>query len=180
MDGILATVKSSQISVEDAINVFVDGLKDPFKPRFCGECLVGCLLIIYPSVTGTQDIRANHSFWSTAISFLTVDRPPGSIDALDRHLSQCNCRVDSDRIVDMLHLLTRSIVKFSSKLGPSGSLGAIIAQLNNAFAHIMKPVKSFKVAKGRHTEIWPSSPHDLMPHGQKFLFLLAPFCFLFC
>lgn len=166
MNGILATVQSSSIPIKDAIDVFVQGLQDPFEPSYCGVCIVGCILAIYPSLMRTQDIPTiHHSFWSTAISFLTVNRPPGYIEVLALRLSQCTCPTGRGTTIDKLHLLTKSFSIFNSRRGVLGSLAIIVVQLNNMFGRLLKQVKPTTVAKGRHTELWPTSPHDLVPHG---------------
>jgi hypothetical protein len=155
------------IIVDDAVNVFVEGLRDPARPRYCAPCLLGCLLAIQPGPEN-KDILCEHfhGFWLAAIRFLTLDRTSEAIDALDVWMSetQCTCPTDSTLIAN-LHRLYR-LFNLSSKRGAYGGLAALVGNLNMIFGITIRTVTAVKVAKGRHREtLWPTSPNDLMPYG---------------
>jgi len=46
-------------------------------------------------------------------------------------------------------------------------LGVVVEYFVNFFEDAVTKVKPFSVAKGRHPEIWPSTPKDLIPYGAQ-------------
>jgi len=157
----------SGISVDDAVNVFVEGLRDPARPRNCAPCLLGCLLAIQPGPQN-KDILCEkfHGFWAAAIRFLTLDRTSEAVEALDAWMSetQCTCPTDSTLIANLHRLYM--LFGLTSKRGAYGSLAAFVGNLNIIFGSTIRTVKAVQVANGRHREtLWPTSPEDLMPYG---------------
>jgi hypothetical protein len=166
--GLYAEVRKTGINivVEDAVNVFVQGLEDPARPRHCAPCLLGCLLAIQPGPQN-KDILCQkfHGFWSAAIRFLTLDRTSEAIDALDAWMSETQCTCPTNTLITNLHHLY-TLFNLTSKRGTYGSLAALVGNLNMIFGATIRPVKAVTVAKGRHRETrWPTSPEDLMPYG---------------
>jgi hypothetical protein len=160
-------VDRTGIAIDDAVNVFVEGLRDPGRPRHCAPCLLGCLLAIQPGPQN-KDILCEkfHSFWATAIRFLTMDRTSEAIEALDAWMSetQCTCPTDSTLIANLHRLYM--LFDLKSKRGAYGSLAVLVSNLNIIFGSTIRTVKAVQVANGRHKEtLWPTSPEDLMPYG---------------
>jgi hypothetical protein len=46
-------------------------------------------------------------------------------------------------------------------------LWSVVDRLARFFADIVIKVKPSSVAKGRHPELWPTTPKDLIPYGVK-------------
>ena len=168
--------RKANIVPDDAVNAFVEGLRDPANPHFCAPCLLGCLLAIQPGPQN-KDILSEkyHGFWSAAINFLTLDRTSEAINTLDTRMSnaQCKCPTDSTIIATLHHLY--KLFNLTSERGTYGDLAALVGNLNMIFGAVIRTVKAVTVAKGRHREtLWPTSPEDLMPYGPPTVLFLIP------
>jgi hypothetical protein len=139
--------------------------------------MVGCLLVIQPDHDNIEALlRTYHTFWSTALAFLTVKRVSADVEALDRNWAQCGCLYTHNIMAAKIHSLANSMINWTTTRGQHGGLGILINHLVLTFTATINAVKTVSVAKGRHPEVWPASPKDLMPHGttSEFgLFVLA-------
>jgi hypothetical protein len=189
------------VTVEEAISFIVEALKDPYNPRWCAPCIVSCILIIrlhHQSVGGI--VKRNHSLCSSVVSFVTAKRSAADIEALDAHWARCECsQIDTrgnnnataihavvsglettQRIVasDPNHGQDEAIGRFGNEIDV---IGAVFHNLVQFLDHALRKAKAFSIAKGRHPEIWPATPKDVIPYGVKLLtgiyyqFLIRPY-----
>jgi hypothetical protein len=112
-------------------------------------------------------LRKYHTFWSTAIAFLTAKRTVDDVEALDRCWSQCKCAYTHDTTAAKLHMVVNSMLEWVTTFGRYGGLGLLVDNLVMTFTITVDAVKTVSVAKGRHPELWPASPKDLMPNGPE-------------
>lgn len=104
------TLSIHGVTVDEAVSFIVEALKDPLNPRWCGSCIVACMIVIEVdhNTAGTL-INANHLFGSTIPAFITAKRTIATIEALVSSWSKCNCPyVDvTDHGVAIHHLVAR-------------------------------------------------------------------------
>jgi hypothetical protein len=174
------------VTVDEAVSFIVKALEDPLNPRWCGSCIVACMIVIeLDHNTADTLINANHLFGSTILAFLTAKRTIATIEALVSSWSKCKCSygdvtdhgnsaVTIHRLVARLEpvfaqlsvdpeLRKRAVSRFGNKVT---ILGMVIEHFAQFFVDAASKVKPFTVAKGRHPEIWPVVSKDLIPYGK--------------
>ena len=169
---------------DEAISFLVEALDNPLNPRWCGPSLAACTIVIKADDRTTESLaNGNHLFGSTIIAFLTAERSLTDIETLDNHWAICTCS-PSDVIghnhADLMHRLFADMsVSFGGMMtDPSKRAGgrfgdkldvlwSVVDQLARFLADIISKVKPSSIAKGRHPEIWPTTPKDLIPYGVK-------------
>lgn len=163
-----ASARNDGVTIDDAVTFFVDALQDPWEPRWCGPCLVGCMLVIQPGPDNVEShLRQYHNFWSTAIAFLTAKRTLPELNALEERWGFCTCGSNTDSVVAAkLHYIA-GVFNWSKSSGGQGGLGLLIDHLALMFTVTVESVKTVSIAKGRHPDVWPASPTDLMPYGES-------------
>jgi hypothetical protein len=173
------------VTVDEAISFIVEALEDPLNPRWCALCILACTMVIkLDHNTAESLINKNHPFGSTIVAFLTAKRSAVEIEALASRWSTCSCtssnvfgnglsmRVHTSKIVvGMMPVLARfsdpknhNLAKgrFKDKIDVFGTM---VEHLAEFFEDAVDKVKPFSLAKGRHPEIWPATPTDLIPYG---------------
>jgi hypothetical protein len=154
------------ISIDAAVAFFVHALKDPINPLWCSASVVAAMLVIQPDENVEKLLKSHHALWSTSISFITVERTPQDIEALNRRWSQCKCNYNGDNIESRLHLLALSFISLGPPSGPDGGLGILIHSLLRLFVTSAEVLRAVSVAKGRKSGMWPVSPRDLIPYSK--------------
>lgn len=124
------------------------------------------MLVIQPDENVENLLKSYHALWSTAISFITIERTPQDIGALNRRWSQCTCNYNGDNIESRLHLLALSFISLGPPSGPDGGLGILIHSLLRLFVTSAEVLRAVSVAKGRKSGMWPVSPRDLIPYSK--------------
>jgi hypothetical protein len=169
---------------EQAIAFLVDALEDPLQPRWCGPAVAACMLVIKADERTTENlVNGNHLLGSTIIAFLTAERSLADIETLDDHWAVCGCsssHVIGHKRAELMHRLFAHMGPSVASLisDPSNSAGGrfgdkidvlwiVVDQFARFLSDIVCKVKAFSIAKGRHPEIWPTSPKDLIPYGVK-------------
>ena len=173
------------ITVDEAVSFIVEALEDPLNPRWCGPCIAACMVVIkFHHDTAETLINRNHLFGSTIVAFLTAKRSIADIEALEARWSVCKCSLDhitghggavAVHCVVMatmnpaLEVLSadprnRAVGRFGDRVDV---IWSVVDHLARFLADAIVKVKPFSVAKGRHPEIWPNSPKDLIPYGMQ-------------
>jgi hypothetical protein len=168
------------VTVDEAVSFIVETLEDPLKPRWCGPCITACMVVIQlHHDTAEAVINKNHILGSTIAVFLTAKRSIADIEALASCWSKCRCsiaEISSHRSAGQLHYIVVGMVPVLAKIsanyraiGRFGDtvdvLGAVVENFARFFMDAVRKAKPFSVAKGRHPEIWPATPTDLIPYG---------------
>ncbi len=79
--------------------MFVDSLKDPKHPAFCGQFYVSSLAIIAASEI-LQTLRASrHDFWNSMNRFLAVARTHEEAVSLSKSIETCKCTLKSKQFI---------------------------------------------------------------------------------
>jgi hypothetical protein len=172
-------------TVDEAIAFIVEALKDPLNPRWCAPSIVGCMVMIQPDTAEGDDtaklealINRNHLFGSTIVAFLTAERSLTAINGLASGWSKCNCsyadfidNLDAMPIHQTLtsmvseHMTSNSNVKYG-KDGKFDVLKGVVRNFARFFESAVGRVKPLSISKGRHPEIWPATPKDIIPYGE--------------
>jgi hypothetical protein len=154
------------ISIDAAVAFFVHALKDPINPLWCGPSVVAAMLVIQPDENIEKLLKSYHAFCSTAISFVTVERSPQDIEALNHRWSQCRCKYSGDNVETRLHHLALSFISLGPPSGPDGGLGILVNCLIRLFVTSAEILSAVSVAKGYKSEMWPVSPGVLIPYSK--------------
>lgn len=169
------------ITVDDAVSFIVEALEDPLNPCWCGPCIAACMIVIkFDHNTAETLINRNHLFGSTIVTFLTAKRSIADIEALETRWSVCKCSPDRvtnraavvhDIVVGTMEPAiavlsgdprNRAVGRFGDKVDV---IWSVLDHLARFLADAIIKVKPFSVATGRHPEIWPTTPKDLIPYG---------------
>jgi len=171
------------ITVDEAVSFIVEALEDPLNPRWCGPCVAACMVVImFDHNTAETLINRNHIFGSTIVAFLTAKRSIADIETLEANWSICKCSRDhtighggavavhnivTGTMEPILAMLSadhrnRAVGRFGDRVDV---IWSVVDHLARFLADAITKVKPFSVAKGRHPEIWPTSPKDLIPYG---------------
>jgi hypothetical protein len=161
------------VTVDEAVSFIMKALGDPLNPRWCGSCIVACMIVIeLDHNTADTLINANHLFGSTILAFLTTKRTIATIEALVSSWSKCKCSygdvTDHGNSAVTIHHLVARLEPFFAQLSVDPELrkrtvsrfgnkvtilGMIIEHFAQFFVDAASKVKPFTVAKGRHPEI---------------------------
>lgn len=161
-----ARARNPGVSVDDALTFFVRSLADPLNPLCCCPSVVASILVIQPDKDNINNLlKSSHALWSTAISFLTVERSLADIEALGRRWAQCTCTTTGLSVDTQLHLLVHLLASRGFTFGPGGGLSILLKSLVRMFVDAFHSVNVVRVAKGRSPKMWPVSPRDLIPYG---------------
>jgi hypothetical protein len=178
-----------KVTIAEAVSFIVEALRDPQSPRWCAPGVMACFTVlrIYHKY-GNHDlgdiVEQSHSFGSTMVAFLTAERSIADIESLDAVWAPCQCSqadIKSNNVVTEVHSLGSQIVadfrtrshnlNDSRPYGRFGNKADIIASVFHNIVHFLcegiERVKPFSIARGRHPEIWPAAPNDLIPFGMK-------------
>jgi hypothetical protein len=170
------------VTVDESISFIIETLEDPLNPRWCAACIVACMSVIkYDHNTAESLINKYHPFGSTIVAFLTAERSVAEIEALASRWSACSCSSSNvfgsglsmrvhRIVVGMMPVLAnlsadpknRANGKFEDKIDV---FGIMVNNLAGFIKDAVGKVKPFSLAKGRHPEIWPATPTDLIPYG---------------
>jgi len=163
-------------TVDDAVSFIIEALEDPLNPRWCASSIIASMVVIRLDHQTTETlINANHVFGSTIAAFLTAKRSTEDIITLASRWSKCNCS-DADitqhgDAARNIHVVVAGmapvIAKYSSdpKYGEVDHFRRVVENFAQFFEDAVTKVKPFSVAQGRHPEIWPATPKDLIPYG---------------
>jgi hypothetical protein len=162
----------------------VEAFKDPLNPSRCVPSIMACMLVIQPDLPdGHYDdgnerealINRNHPFATAIIAFLTVKRSVSSIKKLASRWSKCSCAHTDIAALGpamRIHQIATIMAVTPSGSGPryggDGDMGAIETIVRNFtqwFEGTIAKVKPFSIAKGRHPDLWPATPNDIIPYG---------------
>lgn len=133
-------------------------LRDPLAPTLCAGCL-RCFADHMQTAARKTDLRAlrtNHEFWNRIMLFLTLKRTPNTRAAAERrlHLRLHSCP-SQDRHVAL------------ASLSPQKLLHEVATALFSV-VYVCLPESSPMVIIQRFSgRLWPSSPDDLLPHGDE-------------
>jgi len=170
------------VTLDEAVSFIIEALEDPLNPRWCGPSVSACMMVIrHHNAPGTI-INGNRLFGSTIVAFLTAKRSIATIETLASRWHNCECShvaINGHCIAAAVHELTEMapIIMTLSTLpenhqcafGRFGDkndvLRAMIELFVEYFEDAMRNVKPSSVANGRHPEIWPATPRDLIPYG---------------
>jgi hypothetical protein len=122
------------------------------------------------------------------VAFVTAKRSTTDFEALDARWARCKCSQTDVRnhsnaaaihtVVSILETPYR-IVESEAERGQgiaTGRFGNKIDMLGAVFRNFVHfldnaldnlNAKAFSVARGRHPEIWPATPKDVIPYGAK-------------
>jgi hypothetical protein len=173
------------VTVDEAVSFIVEALKNPLKPRWCGQSIVACMIVIQNDHDSAEFlINKNHLFGASIVAFLTAKRSIADIETLSSTWSNCECSYDAvtnhGGAIPVHHLVAAIcpiLEKFSAnpdnRSRGMGRMGRFrdnpLKMVASGFAQFVvdavRKVKPFSVAKGRHPEIWPPTPKDLIPFG---------------
>lgn len=164
------------VYTNEAISFLVEALEDPLKPRWCGPSIAASTEVICDDDRTTKNlVNGNHLFGSTIIAFLTAKRSLIDLETLNDSWAVCRCSLEDvvgDNCAKSMHhfAAAASLVRLitdSSKGRFGDVLWTVARQLACFLSQIFGDVKPFTIAKGRHVEIWPTVPQDLIPYGVK-------------
>lgn len=162
------------VTVNEAVSFIVEALEDPLNPRWCALSLMASMAVIELDHSVETLINANHLFGSIIATFLTAKRTIADIKTLESRWSKCNCSYASltdhgsaTRIHFIIVQMAPVLAKHSSKYGEVDPFRKVVKKLTQYFKDAVTKVKPFSVAKGRHPEIWPATPKDLIPYGRQ-------------
>jgi hypothetical protein len=173
------------VTVDEAVSFIVEALEDPLKPRWCGQSIVACMIVIQLDHNSAESlINKNHLFGATIVAFLTAKRSIADIETLSSTWSNCECSYEAVAnhggaipvhhlvagICPILEKLSADPDNRSRGMGKMGRFGdnalkMVADRFAQFFVDAVSKVKPFSVAKGRHPEIWPPTPKDLIPFG---------------
>jgi len=134
--------------------------------------------------TAESLINKYHTFGSTIVAFLTVERSVEDIEALASRWSRCDCSSNAFGndlcmrmhriVVGMVPVLAQFNADPKNRNRAGGRFkdridifGTMVEHLSGFFEDAVDKVKPFSIAKGRHPEIWPATPTDLIPYGAQ-------------
>ncbi|RDB28298.1 hypothetical protein Hypma_001388 [Hypsizygus marmoreus] len=151
-------------------------LRDPHNPRFCCDCLIGGLDVVFARDPNSKqrDLAKHHDVWNALVHFVTARRTKQQMQHLLIRLSQCDCNLEDPQIRD-LHkrgeiirpsFVAASAPKPEPELWDHGNilLGTSFPNYVFALLGVNLPTASVtSVAKG--VTYWPSSPAELLPSG---------------
>lgn len=167
-------------NVNEAISFIVEALKDPLNPRWCAPSIIACMVVIQPDVVNGDDIdelealvNRNHQFGTTIIAFLTAKRSLADIESLASRWSECSCSYDNNTMAMLVHQICATMcpmIRIASerrrgKEGKFKTFEAVVRNFARFFENAVRNVKPFSISKGRHPEIWPVTPKDIIPYG---------------
>jgi hypothetical protein len=173
------------VTVDEAISFIVEALEDPLNPRWCALCIMACMVVIkLDHDTAESLINKHHSFGSTIVAFLTAERSVAEIEALASRWSTCGCssNVFGSGISLRVHRIVVGMVPVLASLSAEPEnrnrangrfkdkvdiFGTVVERLAEFFEDAVGKVKPFSLAKGRHPEMWPATPTDLIPYGAQ-------------
>ena len=177
------------LTVDEAVNFIIEALEDLLKPRWCGQSIVACMIVIQFDHNSAESlINKNHLFGTTIVAFLTAKRTITDIETLASTWSKCECSYGAiaphggavlvhhpahHLVAAMFPILAK---RFADPEYHNSGMSRIVRFGDNAlkmvadcfaqfFIDAVSKVKPFSVAKGRHPEIWPATPKDLIPFG---------------
>ena len=168
------------VTVDEAVSFIAETLEDPLNPRWCGPCITACMVVIQlHHDTAEVVINKHHILGSTIVAFLTAKRSIADIEALASRWSKCRCsiaEISSHASAGRLHYIVVGMMPVLAKISASHRavgrfgdkvdvLGVVVENFARFFMDAVSKVKPFSVAKGRHPEIWPTTPTDLIPYG---------------
>lgn len=166
------------VSVDEAISFMMDALRDPLKPGWCGPCIMACLLVIQPDPVEDPDrlatlINRNHLLCSTIVAFLTVKRSITAMEKLASCWSKCGCSYADSSIAMSLHKLVVIMTNITSRNpeysedGKADALEVVVRNFARFVQAALDKAKPSSLTKGRHPEIWPTTPTDIIPYGRQ-------------
>jgi hypothetical protein len=168
------------VAVYEAISFIVEALKDPLNPSWCLPSILACILVINPDLPEGQDdgeerealINRNHPFAAAIVAFITVQRSVSSIKKLANRWSKCNCAYTGisahDPAMRIHQIVTMMGINRGRPYGEDGNMDEIETIVRNFSQWIegaIVKVKPFSIAKGRHPDLWPATPKDIIPYG---------------
>lgn len=172
------------VTVDEAVSFITEAFANPLNPRWCAPCIVACMIVIQLDHNSAESlINGNHLFGSAIIAFLSAERSITAMEALASNWCKCKCSyADVTRHVSAksVHHIVAGMEPVLAKLSTDPKLrnraigrfgdrvdvlGTMMEHLARFFVDAVSKVKPFSVAKGRHPEIWPTTPKDLIPYG---------------
>lgn len=155
-------------TVDEAIAFIIEALEDPLNPRWCAASVMVCAFVIHDQNAPESLLNANHLFGSTIVAFLTAKRSIADIKTLDSRWSNCSCSyadiTNHGRAMLIHRVVAATAPTFTiEKIEP---LHKVVDTFALYFEDAVIKMKPFSVAKGRHPEIWPTTPQDLIPYGE--------------
>lgn len=172
------------VTVAEAVSFIVEAIKDPHKPRWCGPCIMSCFVVIRIHHEDMEIVvKRNHSLGSAVVAFLTAKRSTADIEALDAHWARCQCSqadIRGNNTAMAVHVIVaglgptlgvlnsdpanhnRAIGRYKDNVD---MIGVVIHGLVQFLEDALHHVKPLSLAKGRHPEVWPATPSDLIPYG---------------
>ncbi|KAK0221040.1 hypothetical protein EDD85DRAFT_863003 [Armillaria nabsnona] len=158
-----------------AIAFFAASVKDPDRPKHCGQCLLGCAMQITLGLK--EEHRALHSldnrllskrqaFCSSSIYFLTKERTSQQLSELLRGLDTCNCEITTDTIA-MYHVHGNHTHDEHSPCSKacnhsSNQTMSLAHLLFDRLAGILRSSSLPKVSKRASHKRWPNSINDII------------------
>jgi hypothetical protein len=168
---------------DEAVTFIVEALEDLLNPHWCSPCIAACMVVIkFDHNTAETLINRNHLFGSAIVGFLTAKRSIADIKALEAHWSVCKCSLDHmtshggalavhnlviGTMAPALAILSadprnHAVGRFGDKVDV---IWSVLNHLARFLANAILKVKPFSIVKGRHPEIWPTTPKDLILHS---------------
>jgi hypothetical protein len=171
------------VAVHEAISFILEALKDPLNPSWCAPSIMACMLVIQPDLPDGDDdiderkalVNRNHLFGTTIAAFLTIERSISSIEKLASRWSKCSCShadianhgtaMPIHRIVIVMGLTFSGDGPRYGRGGMLEPFEAVVRNFGQWLEGAIAKVKPFSIAKGRHPDLWPTTPKDIIPYG---------------
>ncbi|KAJ7088745.1 hypothetical protein B0H15DRAFT_285426 [Mycena belliarum] len=159
--------------LDKAVSIYLEGLKDPNNPSYCGVCLAGLICRILPSDSGAHhDVLArHHAFWDKSIAFLTMHRTDEDLEHLLQRLARCDCPSNDHYLHDLHSTFVRTEEQWFERGGsfvsqdPSRIARARFPRLLlSRMAIALTSARPKTVARGGKA-VWPQVLTDLIPFG---------------
>jgi hypothetical protein len=170
------------VTLDEAVSFIIEALEDPLNPRWCGPSISACMMVIRHHNTAGTIINGNRLFGSAIVAFLTAKRSIATIETLASRWYTCECShaaikghgiavaahelAEVTPIIMTLSTLPENQQRAFGRFGDKNDvLRAMIERFVEYLEDAVRKVKPSSVAKGRHPEIWPATPRDLIPYG---------------
>ncbi|KAK0219431.1 hypothetical protein EDD85DRAFT_346842 [Armillaria nabsnona] len=160
------------------VDLFVDSLKDPKHPAFCGQFYASSLTIIAASEV-LQTLRASrHDFWDSMNRFLTVARTHEEAVSLYKSIETCKCTLKSKQF-----LLAHSFCpnRYTSDPAARGKMEEVLRTMVGILCHTFLtpggvqpldvpylkrlPRQAQKLERKGRDVLWPVKPSDYFVEG---------------
>ncbi len=145
--------------------MFVDSLKDPKHPVFCGQFYVSSLAIIAASEI-LQTLRASrHDFWNSMNRFLAVARTHEEAVSLSKAIETCKCTLKSKQSI------------FPTGLPPTrrrGKMEEVLCTMVGILCHIFLTPGGVQPLDVPYLKRLPQQAQKLEHKGRKVLWPIKP------